>query len=67
MGLRLLEPFHQHLKKGMLGMLGNVFDGDVPHTRGSIAASATCTGEILRIYNLLAHLGVSYQDHALSI
>ncbi len=66
-GLRLLEPFHQHFNEGMLGMIGSVFDGDVPHTGGSIPASAPGTGEILRIYNLLAHLGVRYQDHALSI
>jgi glycogen debranching enzyme len=68
-GIRLLEPFQQRLSEGMLGMLGSVFDGDVPHAKGSIAASATCTGEILRIYNLLAHLNVryQYQDHALSI
>jgi glycogen debranching enzyme len=66
-GLRLLEPFHQHFNKGMLGMLGGVFDGDVPHASGYIAASAPGSGEILRIYNLLAHLGVRYQNHALSI
>ena len=66
-GLRLLESFRQHLSEGMLGMLGGVFDGDAPHATRIIAASATSTGEILRIYNLLAHLGVRYQDHVLSI
>jgi glycogen debranching enzyme len=66
-GLRLFETFQQHLNEGMLGMLPGVFNGDSPHTRGSIAASATSTGEILRIYHLLAHLGVSYQKQALTI
>jgi len=66
-GLHLLESFQQHFTEGMLGMLGGVFDGDAPHAAKYIAASATSTGEILRVYNLLAHLGIRYQDHALSI
>ena len=48
-------------------MLGGVFDGNAPYATRYIAASATSTGEILRVYNLLAHLGIRYQNHALSI
>ena len=66
-GLRLLEPFRKQLNEGMLGMLGGVFDGEAPRHRGYIAASALSTGEILRIYNLLTHLGVRYQNRALFI
>ncbi len=66
-GLRLLEPFLKRLNEDMLGMPGGVFDGDAPHNTGYIAASVLSTGEILRIYNLLAHLGVRYQDRALFI
>ncbi len=67
MGLRLLEPFRKQLNEGMLGMLAGVFDGEAPQHRGYITASAPSAGEILRIYNLLTHLGVRYQNHALFI
>ncbi len=66
-GIQLLEPFRKQLNEGMLGMLAGVFDGDAPQNRGHITASAISIGELLRVYKLLAHLGVKYQDHALSI
>ncbi len=66
-GLRLLKPFRKQLNEGMLGMLSGVFDGDAPQQRGYITASALSTGEILRVYNLLTHLGVRYQNQALFI
>ena len=66
-GLHLLESFQQQFTEGMLGMLGGVFDGDTPHVTRYIAASATSTGEILRVYNLLAHLGIRHQNQALAI
>ncbi len=66
-GLRVLEPFRNQLNEDMLGMPGGVFDGDTPQNRGYLAASAISAGEILRIYNLLAHLGIRNQDHALYI
>jgi len=66
-GLHLLESFQQQFTEGMLGMLGEVFDGDAPHAARYIAASAISTGEILRVYNLLAHLGIRYQNQALTI
>lgn len=66
-GLQLLEPFRKQLNEDMLGMLAGVFDGDAPQNRGYITASAISIGEILRVYRLLAHLGVKFQDHALSV
>ena len=66
-GLHLLESIQQQFTEGMLGMLGGVFDGDAPHATRYIATSAISTGEILRVYNLLAHLGIRYQNQALTI
>ncbi|MGZ3611960.1 MAG: amylo-alpha-1,6-glucosidase [Ktedonobacteraceae bacterium] len=66
-GLHLLEPFQLHLTEGVLGMFGGVFDGNAPHASRYIAASAISTGEILRIYDLLAHLYVRFQNKALII
>ena len=66
-GLHILEYFQQHLTEGMLGMLGGVCDGDAPHPTRYIATSATSTGEILRVYNLLTHLGIRYQNQVLTI
>src|SRR6266566_3331800 len=66
-GLQLLESFPKQLNEGMLGMLGSAFDGDAPQNRGHLATSALSTAEILRVYNLLTHMGISYQDHALFV
>jgi glycogen debranching enzyme len=66
-GLHLLESFQQHQTEGMLGMLGGVFDGDAPHASRYTATSATSTGEILRVYSLLTHLGIRYQKQLLTI
>ena len=66
-GLHLLEAFQQHFTEGMLGMLGGVFDGEAPHVTRYTATSATSTGEILRVYNLLTHLGIRYQKQLLTI
>ena len=66
-GLQLLEPFRKQLHQDMLGMVGGAFDGDLPQNTGYRIASAISIGEILRVYKLLAHLGVRYQDHALFV
>ncbi len=66
-GIHLLEAFQQHLTEGMLGMFGGVFEGDVPHASRYMAASAISTGEILRVYDLLAHLDVQFQNKALTM
>lgn len=57
-----LEPFMKQLSEGVLGMIDGVFDGDAPyafHKVGESMASARSLGEILRIYNLLAHMSIS--------
>ncbi len=66
-GLQLLESLRKQLNEGLLGMPGGVFDGDSPQNTGYIIASALSVGETLRIYNLLTHLGVKYQDYALYV
>lgn len=65
-GLLLLEPFQERFSEGLLGMNEGVFDGDVPHRAGLNCASAISTGELLRIYNMLARIQVAYAEHALS-
>ena len=66
-GIHLLEPFQQHLTEGMLGMFGGAFEGDAPHTSRYTAASAISTGEVLRVYDLVAHLDVRFQNKALTM
>jgi len=50
----MLEPLRKQLHQGVLGMVGGVYDGDIPQHAGYNAASALSVGEILRVYNLLA-------------
>jgi len=65
-GLLLLEPFQERFREGLLGMNEGVFAGDAPHLAGSNCASAVSTGELLRIYNMLASMQVTHIQHALS-
>ncbi|HYX48854.1 MAG TPA: amylo-alpha-1,6-glucosidase, partial [Ktedonobacteraceae bacterium] len=65
-GLHVLEAFQQHLIEGMLGMIGGVFDGNAPHVTRYMAASATSTGELLRVYDLLAQLSIQQQNKVLT-
>ena len=51
--ISLLEPFRTHLTTGMLGTIGSVFAGSVPHQAGKDVASALTIGEMLRIYQRL--------------
>jgi glycogen debranching enzyme len=66
-GIQLLEPFRQELSRGVLGMFADAYEADSTEMAGHMAASALSIGEILRVYNLLAHLGVRYQHHALLV
>lgn len=52
--LTLITPFHQRLQQGLLGCVEGIFDGDAPHHPAVYAGSASTTGELLRIYSLLA-------------
>ncbi len=65
-GLLLLEPLQGRFSEGILGMNEGVFDGDLPHWAGQSSASALSTAELLRIYDVLAHLRVTRTDHVLS-
>jgi len=66
-GIRLLDSFRDQLRADMLSAIGNVYDGDAPHHPHMHLASALSTGEILRIYKLLAHMGVRFSDQTLSV
>ncbi|MBV9713074.1 MAG: glycogen debranching enzyme N-terminal domain-containing protein [Ktedonobacteraceae bacterium] len=65
-GLLLLEPFEERFREGLLGMTEGVFDGDPPHSPAQSCASATGTGELLRVYNMLARMQVTFAEHMLS-
>jgi glycogen debranching enzyme len=65
-GLEILEPFCQHMQQDMLGSLSSVYDGDAPYNSGPQLASAISVGEILRIYKVLAHMGVQHLDQVIS-
>ena len=65
--LLLLEPFEKRFNKGLLGMCEGVFDGDQPHMPGKNCAFALSTGELLRVYDLLAYIRVIHDDRVLSL
>lgn len=65
-GLQVLEPFCQQMQREMLGCVSEVYAGDAPHSSGPELASALSSGEILRAYRVLAHLGIQQRDQALS-
>ena len=56
--LQRLELFRSHFHEGLLGMVGGVYDGDTPQQAGYSVTSALSTGEILRVYNLLARKNI---------
>lgn len=62
-GIQLLEPFRKQLSAGMLASIGSVYDGDESnqHVHYQLA-DARSTGELLRVYKLLAHLGIRFSD-----
>jgi glycogen debranching enzyme len=53
-GVKLLTSLQEHFYEDLQGMIGGVFDGDAPHYAGYSVASVLCTGELLRLYTLLA-------------
>ncbi|MGH2497426.1 MAG: amylo-alpha-1,6-glucosidase [Ktedonobacteraceae bacterium] len=66
-GIRLLDTFRDQLRFDMLGAIGSVYDGDAPQHPHMHLASALSTGEILRVYKLLAHMGVRFSDQTLPV
>jgi predicted glycogen debranching enzyme len=64
-GLQLLEPFRKRFETDLLGTCEGIFDGDTPYNplpQNQFLASATCIGELLRSYTMLAQLSVSEQQ-----
>jgi glycogen debranching enzyme len=66
-GIRLLDSFREQLRSDMLGAIGTVYDGDAPQYPHIHLASALSTGEIVRVYKLLAHMGVRFSRQTLSV
>jgi glycogen debranching enzyme len=66
-GIRLLDHYRRHMSKDLLGMPGEVYDGDEPQRAHGQLASARSTGELLRAYKRLALLGVRSSDQAVSV
>ena len=74
-GLRTLESFRKLTNNGMLGMIGDVYDGDAITDEDLLAslcgeqqaASAMSTGELLRVYKLLAQMGMRHLDPVFSV
>ncbi len=66
-GIQLLDAFREQLRTDMLGTIGSVYDGDAPQRAHLHMASAISIGELLRVYKLLAQMGVRFSDRALSV
>ena len=66
-GIQVLDAFREQLRSDLLGMIGSVYDGDTPQRSHTQLASAKSTGELLRVYKLLAQMGVRSSDQALSV
>lgn len=65
-GLLLLEPFRERFEHGLLGMCAGLCDGDAPHRTCLYQSSALSVAELLRIYNILAHMRTSHSKHVLA-
>jgi len=57
--LNTLEPFSKLFSEGVLGMIGSVYDGDVPQQSTYQVASALSVGELLRVYNQLTRIAAN--------
>ena len=66
-GINLLDNFREQLRCDMLGAIGSVYDGDAPQAPHVSLASALSTGEIVRVYQRLAHMGVRFSRQTLSV
>ena len=66
-GIHLLDNFREQLRSDMLGAIGSVYDGNTPQSPHLRLASALSTGEIVRVYQLLEHMGVRFSRQTLSV
>ncbi|MBE9093207.1 amylo-alpha-1,6-glucosidase [Tychonema sp. LEGE 07203] len=53
-----LEPMAHHIMSGGVGSLGEIFDGDAPHTPQGCTAQAWTVAEVLRAWLAINTLGV---------
>ncbi|MBV8821626.1 MAG: glycogen debranching enzyme N-terminal domain-containing protein [Chloroflexi bacterium] len=58
--LQLLETFQAHFYEELLGMSAGIFSGDVPHRTIGDRASVISVGELLRVYDLLSQIKLTY-------
>ena len=66
-GIGLLDSFREQLRNDMLGEIGSAYNGDAPQHPHMHLASALSTGEIVRVYQLLANMGVRFSRQTLSV
>lgn len=57
--LSTLDPFRKLFSEGVLGMIGGVYDGELPQQASYQVASVVSVGELLRVYNELANVVAS--------
>lgn len=57
--LSTLDPFRKLFSEGVLGMIGGVYDGELPQQSIYQVASVVSVGELLRVYNELANVVAS--------
>ena len=57
--LSTLDPFKKLFGEGALGMIGGVYDGELPQQAAYQVASVVSVGELLRVYNELANVVAS--------
>ncbi|HEV7235256.1 MAG TPA: amylo-alpha-1,6-glucosidase [Ktedonobacteraceae bacterium] len=57
--LSTLDPSRKLFSEGVLGMIGGVYDGELPQQASYQVASVVSVGELLRVYNELANVVAS--------
>ncbi len=57
--LSTLDPFRKLFSEGVMGMIGGVYDGELPQQATYQVASVVSVAELLRVYNELANVVAS--------
>ncbi len=58
--LQVLEAFQAHFYEELLGMIAGIFSGDAPHRTVGDCACVLSVGELLRVYDLLSQIKMTY-------
>jgi glycogen debranching enzyme len=58
--LQVLEAFQGHFYEELLGMNAGIFSGNAPHRTVGDCASVLSVGELLRVYDLLSQIKLTY-------